>query len=96
VPGLEYTIRKTVEREAENFAAEPTNVERVQTLRKLLEFVSTSPFPVVLWEAQNICYAPLIKSMNDLREQAQTENGAAKTLFDELAQLREKLKINGQ
>jgi len=51
---------------------------------------------VVLWEIQNICYAPLIKTMNDLRDQAQTENGAAKNLFDELAQLREKLKINGQ
>jgi len=95
VPGLEFTIRKTVEREAETFATEPTSVERVQKLRKLLDFVSTLPFSVVLWEIQNICYAPLIKTMDDLRDQAQSGNGAAKTLFDELAQLREKLKING-
>jgi hypothetical protein len=96
VPGLEYTIRKTVEREAAAFASEPMNGEKVQKLRKLLEFVSTLPFPVLLWEAQNICYGPLIKTMSDLREQAQTDNGTSKNIFDELAQLSEKLKINGQ
>jgi hypothetical protein len=95
-PGLEYTIRKTVEREAAAFASEPMNGEKVQKLRKLLEFVSTLPFPVLLWEAQNICYGPLIKTMSDLREQAQTDNGTSKNIFDELAQLSEKLKINGQ
>jgi hypothetical protein len=58
--------------------------------------VSTLPFPVVLWEVQNICYGPLIRTMDELREQAQTENAAAKNLFDALALLRENLRINGQ
>jgi len=50
----------------------------------------------VLWEVQNICYGPLIKTMDEVREQAQTDNEAAKHLFNELALLRESLRINGQ
>jgi hypothetical protein len=95
VPGLEYAIRKRLETEAEFFASGPTNLEMVQKLTALLKFVSTLPFPVVLWEVQNICYRPLIKAMDELREPAQTENGNAKHLFDELALLRENLRING-
>jgi len=96
VPGLEYAIRRRLETEAEVFAAIPSNLEVVQRLTTLLKFVSTLPFPVVLWEVQNICYGPLIKAMDEIREQAQTENGAAKNLFDALAALRENLRINGQ
>jgi alpha-amylase/alpha-mannosidase (GH57 family) len=96
VPGLEFTVRKNLEREAAAFASEPTNLERVQTFRKLLESTSSLPFPVVLWEAQNISYAPLIKTMDDLRSSAHEQNGAGEALLNELASLREKLRINGQ
>jgi hypothetical protein len=96
VPGLEYAIRKRLETEAQDFASAPSNLEAVQKLTALLKFVSTLPFPVVLWEVQNICYGPLIKTMDELREQAQTENSPAKTLFDSLALLRESLRINGK
>jgi hypothetical protein len=34
--------------------------------------------------------------MDEVREQAQTENAAAKNLFDALALLRENLRINGK
>jgi hypothetical protein len=96
VPGLEYTIRKRLEREAELFAAEPTSLDPVQRLHKLLGFVSSLPFPVVLWEVQNICYGPLIKNISELREQPQAENGAVTSLVNELTLLRENLRINGQ
>jgi alpha-amylase/alpha-mannosidase (GH57 family) len=96
VPGLEYTIRKRLEREAELFASDPKNVQPVQKLRKLLEFVGSLPFPVALWEVQNICYGPLIKTISELREQARPENGAETTLLNELTLLRENLRINGQ
>jgi len=95
VPGLEYTIRRRLETEAERFSADPANLELVQKLTTLLKFVSALPFPVVLWEVQNISYAPLIKTMDQVREQAQTENGTVKSLFEALAQLRENLRING-
>ena len=96
VPGLEYAIRRRLETEAEFFASAPSSLEVVQKLTTLLKFVSTFPFPVVLWEVQNICYGPLIKTMDEVREQAQTDNEAAKHLFNELALLRESLRINGQ
>jgi hypothetical protein len=54
------------------------------------------PFPVALWEVQNICYGPLIKTVRELPEQAQTENGAANNVLNELTLLRENLRINGQ
>jgi alpha-amylase/alpha-mannosidase (GH57 family) len=92
-PGLEYTIRKRLEKEATEFAGQPTNLERVQRLRKLLDFVATLPFPVGLWDVQNICFGPLIKAMEDLQQPAETE-GPAKDTLDELALLRERLRIN--
>jgi hypothetical protein len=96
VPGLEYAIRRRLETEAELFASAPSDLGVVQKLATLLNFVSTLPFPVVLWEVQNICYGPLIRTMDEVREQAQTENGTAKGLFDALASLREHLRINGK
>jgi alpha-amylase/alpha-mannosidase (GH57 family) len=96
VPSLEYAIRRRLETEAEVFASAPSNLEVVQKLTTLLKFVSTLPFPVILWEVQNICYGPLIKTMDEVREQSQTDNEAAKNLFNELALLRESLRINGQ
>jgi hypothetical protein len=68
----------------------------VQKLTTLLKFASTLPFPMVLWEVQNISYRPIITTMDELREEAQSANEPAKTLFDALAQLRESLRINGQ
>jgi hypothetical protein len=96
VPGLEFAFRKRLETEATFFASKATNLEMAQKLATLLKFASTLPFPVVLWEVQNICYRPLIKTMEELREQAQTENAESKQLFDALTQLRENLRINGQ
>ena len=96
VPGLEYAIRKRLEAEAEVFASAPTNAEEVQKLTTLLKFASTFPFPVNLWEVQNICYGPLIKTMDELRAPAPAENAAANTLLDGLAQLRENLRIDGK
>jgi alpha-amylase/alpha-mannosidase (GH57 family) len=96
VPGLEYAVRKRLEAEGEIFASAPTNAEEVQKLTTLLKFASTLPFPVTLWEVQNICYGPLIKTMDELRERAQTENGSAHSLLDGLAQLRESLRIDAK
>jgi len=96
VPGLEYAFRRRLEKEAEFFASKPTNLEMVQKLTTLLKFASTLPFPMVLWEVQNICYRPIITTMDELSQPAQSGDEAAKHLFDALAQLRESLRINGQ
>jgi len=94
VPGLEYAVRNRLEREARQFAAQPTNIEVVQKFRKLLEFVATLPFPAALWEVQNISYNPLIRAMDELRREPEKGNDAVNSTLDELAILREKLRID--
>jgi alpha-amylase/alpha-mannosidase (GH57 family) len=91
--GLEYGIRKRLEKEAAQFASQPGNIEGVRRLNKLLDIVGSLPFPVVLWEVQNICYGPLIKAMGELSSEAPREEGAAKAALMELSQLRDKLRI---
>ena len=95
VSGLEYAMRKRLEKAAMQFAEQPTNVEIVQRLRKQLEFVGSLSFPVVLWEVQNTCYAPLIKALEELRPEADKGNPAANTTLAELVLLRDKLRIKG-
>jgi F0F1-type ATP synthase membrane subunit b/b' len=91
---LEYAARMRLQKEATQFAAQPTNLEYVQRLRRLIEFVTSLPFLAVLWEVQNICYSPLIKAIGELSPEAESGSAAAKTTLDELRQLRDKLHIS--
>jgi hypothetical protein len=90
---LEYVIRKRIEKEATGFAANPDDLVAAERLRKLLDLIPSLPFPVTLWEAQNICYPPLVKAFG------QNGWGAAKTdpmvqqRFDELTHLAAQLQI---
>ena len=95
-PGLEYALGKRLEREATQFAQEPTNVEAVQKFRKLLEFAATLPFPAVLWEVQNISYGPLIQAMDELRQKITDSDESSRNTLNELALLRERLRIDGR
>ena len=94
VPGLEYTIRKRLEKEAVQFASDPVNVEYAQKLRRLLDFaVASLPFPVILWEVQNLCYGPLLKAAEQLRGETEKGSPTAQNTTNELGLLREKLRI---
>ena len=53
---LEYQLRKRIEKEAADFAANPADLAAMERTLKLLDLVPLLPFPVVLWEAQNLCY----------------------------------------
>ena len=57
---LEYMIRRRIEKDAAEFAANPTDVAAAEKMIKLLDLLPSLPFPVVLWEAQNLCYRPLL------------------------------------
>jgi len=60
VTTLEYMIRRRIEQDATEFAANPTDVTAAEKMIKLLDLLPSLPFPVVLWEAQNLCYRPLL------------------------------------
>jgi ATP-dependent Lon protease len=93
VTTLEYVIRKKLEKEADNFATDSGNFEEAQRLRKLLEFIASLPFPVVLREAQNVAYGPLIKDMEEHRREAEKGNPIDQNWMNELSVLREILRI---
>ena len=93
VTTLEYVIRKKLEKEADNFATDSGNIEAAQRLRKLLELISSLPFPVVLREAQNNAYGPLVKDMKEHRPEAEKGNPIDQNWMNELSVLREMLRI---
>ena len=60
VTTLEYRFRKRIEQEAAAFAANPSDFDAALRLIKLLDLIPSLPFSVVLWEAQNLVYRPLL------------------------------------
>ncbi len=92
---LEFTIRKRLEEQAARFAERPDNMENLQRFRKQLELAQTLPFPVTLWEVQNISYGPLMKAIEERRLAAENNDPEATTWMKELTALRDGLRILG-
>jgi hypothetical protein len=92
---LEFTIRKRLEEQAARFAEHPDDMENLQRFRKQLELAQTLPFPVTLWEVQNISYAPLMKAIEERRLAAENNDPEATTWMKELTTLRDGLRILG-
>jgi hypothetical protein len=90
---LEFTMRKQIESQAVRFAERPDDLEAVQRFRKELEVARSMPFPVTLWEAQNISYKPLIKAIGERQAAAEKGDADAVTWIKELTALREGLRI---
>jgi alpha-amylase/alpha-mannosidase (GH57 family) len=92
---LEFTIRRRLEEQAARFAEHPDDMENLQRFRKQLELAQTLPFPVTLWEVQNISYGPLMKAIEERRLAAENNDPEATTWMKELTALREGLRILG-
>jgi alpha-amylase/alpha-mannosidase (GH57 family) len=90
---LEFAIRKRLEEQAARFAERPDDMENVQRFRKQLELAQTLPFPVTLWEVQNISYAPLMKAIEERRFGVKNNDPEASTWMKELTALRDGLRI---
>jgi alpha-amylase/alpha-mannosidase (GH57 family) len=92
---LEFAMRRRIEALAAQFAEHPTDLDIVQKLRRQLEVVRNLPFPVTLWEAQNIAYATLMKAIEARRLGAENNDPEALNWMKELVGLREGLRIIG-
>ncbi|HTG30304.1 MAG TPA: DUF3536 domain-containing protein [Methylomirabilota bacterium] len=90
---LEFTIRRRLEELAARFAEHPDDMENLQRFRKQLELAQTLPFPVTLWEVQNISYGPLMKAIEQHRLGAENNDPEASTWMKELTALRDGLRI---
>jgi alpha-amylase/alpha-mannosidase (GH57 family) len=89
---LEYAMRRRLEKEATDFAANPRDPALAARLRKSLDLIPTLPFPVTLWEVQNICYPALVKALEENGWGASAEP-AMQQHFENLAHLAEQLHI---
>jgi alpha-amylase/alpha-mannosidase (GH57 family) len=90
---LEFTIRQNLERAANEFAQDPQDVSKAHRLRNLLELSQKLPFPVTLWQVQNVCYPPLSQKLQASAAAAGNGGSTGKNLQDEYSVLRERLKI---
>ena len=87
---LGFAIRQRLEKEANEFASQPEKIENVQKLNKVLRIIAFLPFPVVLWEAQNISYQPI---KNVLQGMNGNGHGTLPAYQQEIVELSEKLHI---
>jgi alpha-amylase/alpha-mannosidase (GH57 family) len=92
---LEFALRKKLEISAEQFVAQPDVPDVVHRFTKLLTLSLAMPFPVVLWEVQNMVFAPLLQAIENYPTPNGNDNAAKKACIAELLSLRDALKIEG-
>jgi len=91
---LEYKTRKRLEKEASEFAANPADPSAVERILKLLELIPALPFPVILWEAQNVCYRPLITAFQQNGWRSPDADPIAERRHEDLTRLATQLRIS--
>jgi hypothetical protein len=90
---LEYKVRKRLEKDAADFAANPDDPVAAERLIKLLDLIPALPFPVVLWEAQNVCYRPLVAAFQQNGWHSPGVDPVAVRRHDDLSRLASQLHI---
>jgi hypothetical protein len=93
---LEYTIRKRLEEQAAELAQHPNDLNALKRLHSMLNIAAGLPRPAVLWEVQNLCFAPLSHSTNGNGSGSHTHESAAhEEWLREANAVREQLHIQG-
>jgi alpha-amylase/alpha-mannosidase (GH57 family) len=90
---LEYKVRKRLEADAAAFAADPSHLAAADRMMKLMELFPSLPFPVTLWEAQNLSFRPLVTAYQQNGWHAQNPDPAALQRHEELKRLASQLHI---
>ena len=93
VTTLEYKLRRRIEKLAGDFAADPGDLSAAERMIKLLDLLPSLPFPVVLWEAQNLCYRPLITAYQQNGWHTPTPDPATQQRRDDITCLAAQLRI---
>jgi hypothetical protein len=92
-PGLEFSVRKAVERLAEKFQAYPSNLEYLQQLEAAVTLEKELPFPVEFWKVQNIYYEMLNSAYPEQRRQSDLGLEEARTWVEHFMALGDKLSV---
>ncbi len=90
---LEFLLRGKIETLANRFAADPSNLDKLDELRKALQIVKSMPFTVNIWSAQNHVYAIQSGLYQRTKRRAQRGDARAKPWVEAYLQLSELLAI---
>jgi alpha-amylase/alpha-mannosidase (GH57 family) len=90
---LEFLLRHKVETLARQFAAEPSDIDKIKDLTKALRIARQMPFPVNLWSVQNEVYAIQTSLYPKMRRRAARHDVKATEWADCYLQLSELLSI---
>ncbi|MBV9156186.1 MAG: DUF3536 domain-containing protein [Acidobacteriaceae bacterium] len=93
---LEFLLRRKIEALAGRFAADPSNVNKLNDLQRALQIVKKMPFAVNLWSAQNHIYAIQTGLYQRIRRKAQRGDANAQVWSDAFVGLCELLAIRVQ
>ena len=91
---LEYTLRITIERLFERFAAGPGDRVLLQRLESLVEMARSLPFEVVLWTPQNAWSDVRRTGFAEFSRREQEGDAEARAWMQDFLALGEKLKVH--
>jgi len=90
---LEYTLRLTIERLFEKFAAAPDDSAHVERLEAIVDVARSLPFEVVLWMPQNIWWSVRRGVLEKRRKLAEEGDDQARAWVERFMKLGEKLQM---
>ncbi len=90
---LEYTLRRTIERMANELLLNPSEISLLQSLNAVLDLTRSLPFTVNLWKPQNAYYEIVQTGYPEFRGRAEQGDEYARTWVGLFTSLGEKLSI---
>ncbi len=74
----EFVVRRAVEDSARKFADDPQSLEKIEQLEAAVRFAQSLPFPVIMWEVQNLGFVKLTSAFAEARNKADAGDESAK------------------
>jgi alpha-amylase/alpha-mannosidase (GH57 family) len=90
---LEFLLRSKIDTLSHRFAADPSNIDKLNELQTALKLVRQMPFAVNLWSAQNLVYAIQSGLFQRTRRKAQRGDAKAQAWVDQYLALSDLLSI---
>jgi alpha-amylase/alpha-mannosidase (GH57 family) len=90
---LEYLLSQRLERFAREFAGEPGDLSRLETLRQAVELARRFPFPLRLWPVQNAFWRSLREEYTPMRARAESGDLEARAWLESVTALSERLTV---
>lgn len=90
---LEFVLRRQTEERARAFWANPGELAGLQRLEQIVQVARGLPFPVNLWQVQNLCAQGLDGTFNAMRSEAERGDEAARAWVQHMSSLAKALDL---